>query len=52
MSEFDSHDGRDRRPPCTQVYRTEGLRLYEQMNVALRQNTAYSYFQYKPQAKQ
>ena len=28
------------------VYQTEGLKLYDSMQVAYRQNTAYSFFQY------
>jgi len=34
-----------------QVYREEGLRLYEAMQTSLRQNTAFSFFQYQPRSK-
>jgi preprotein translocase subunit SecA len=30
------------------VYRAEGLDLYESMQVALRQNTVFSFFSYRP----
>jgi preprotein translocase subunit SecA len=30
------------------VYREEGLRLYERMQVAMRQNVVFSFFAYKP----
>jgi preprotein translocase subunit SecA len=30
------------------VYRAEGLELYESMQKALRQNTVFSFFSYRP----
>jgi preprotein translocase subunit SecA len=30
------------------VYREEGLELYKSMKVALRQNTVFSFFSYRP----
>jgi len=35
-----------------EVYRTEGLALYENMQKAFEQNTAFSYFSYEPRADQ
>jgi len=33
------------------VYRSEGLELYDSMQTALRQNTVFSFFQYSPSGK-